>query len=96
MERETAIMLTNTAGKPGLLTETQQLTRDAGRLMSRKVWLSKALYNALPYFYMIAGVAAFLATLYISHWLWLLPHYLLFAAACIHMGIFVQRRRSRR
>ncbi len=90
------MMFTNTAGKPGPLTDTQQITRDAGKLMSRKVWLPKVLYNALPYFYLIAGVTAFFTTLYISNWLWVLPHYLLFAGACLHMGIFVQRRRHRR
>jgi cytochrome c-type biogenesis protein CcmH/NrfF len=40
-------------------------------------------------------VAAFLATLYISTWLWLLPHYLLFSAACLHLGILILRRRKR-
>jgi len=90
------MMFTNTAGKPGHLTDTQQISRDAGKLMSRKVWLPKVLYNALPYFYLIAGVAAFFTTLYISNWLWVLPHYLLFAGACLHMGFLVHRRRHRR
>lgn len=96
MECVTTKMLTNVAGKPGHLTDTQQLSREAGKLISRKVWLPKTLYIALPYFYMIAGVAALLATLYISNWLWVLPHYLLFAGACLHLGIFVQRRRDPR
>ena len=90
------MLYSRTAGKPGHLSETQQITRDAGKLMSRKIWLPKVLYNAIPYFYLVAGVAAFSATLYISHWLWLLPHYLLFAGACLHMGILVCRRRRRR
>ncbi len=89
------MMYTRTAGKPRHLSETQQLTRDAGKLMSRKIWLPKVLYNALPYFYLISGVAALFATLYISNWLWILPHYLLFAGACLHMGILVYRRRRR-
>jgi len=49
----------------------------------------------LPYFYLVAGIAAFLATLYISNWLWVLPHYLLFSAACLHLGVLVLRKRSR-
>jgi len=64
--------------------------------MSRKVWLPKLLYTILPYFYFASGIAAFLATMYISDWFWVLPHYLLFSAACIHLGIIVYRRRSRR
>ena len=63
--------------------------------MSRKVWLPKLLYNLLPYFYFTAGFAAFLATMYISDWFWVLPHYLLFSVGCIHLGIVVFRRRRR-
>ena len=75
------------------LSETQQVTRDAGNLANRKIWLPKLLYNALPYFYLTSGFAAFFATLYISEWFWVLPHYLLFSAACIHLGISVYRQR---
>ena len=49
----------------------------------------------LPYFYLGAGLAAFFATLYISDWFWILPHYLLFSGACIHLGVTVYRRRNR-
>jgi hypothetical protein len=64
--------------------------------MTRKIWLPKALYDLLPYFYLTAGVAALLATLYISNWLWVLPHYLLFSIACLHLGVVIYRRRHRR
>ncbi len=88
-------MLSNAGIKSGNLTDTQEVTRDAGSLVSRKIWLPKALYDSLPYFYLVAGFAAFLATLYISNWLWVLPHYLLFSAACLHLGVLVLRRRKR-
>ena len=91
-----SMMLTNTARKPTQLSDTQEMTRDAGQLMSRIIWLPKVLYIALPYFYIAAGIVALLATLYISDWFWILPHYLLFAAACLHMGVFVHRKRHRR
>ena len=87
------MIFSNTAGKPVNLSETQQVTRDAGKLMTRKIWLPKALYTILPYFYVVSGCAALLATLYISDWFWVLPHYLLFAGACLHMGGLVYRRR---
>ena len=77
------------------LAKKQENPRRAGSFVCRKVWLPKALYVALPYFYLMAGVAAFLATLYISNWLWMLPHYLLFSAACLHLGVLVLRRRRR-
>ena len=78
------------------LSETQQVTRNTGKIANRKIWLPKLLYNALPYFYIFSGFAAFFATLYISEWFWVLPHYLLFSAACIHLGAFVYRRRHTR
>ena len=88
-------MLSSAAPKTVPLTETQERTRNTGSLVSRKVWLPKLFYDALPYFYLTAGFAAFFATLYISDWFWVLPHYLLFSAACFHLGVLVLRRRKR-
>jgi fatty acid desaturase len=88
-------MLSSAGSKSANLTDTQEVTRSAGSFVSRKIWLPKALYDALPYFYLVAGLAAFLATLYISTWLWVLPHYLLFSAACLHLGVLIIRRRRR-
>jgi len=88
-------MLTSTAGKQGNLSDTQALTRGTGSLVTRKIWLPKALYDVLPIFYLVAGITAFLATLYISEWFWVLPHYLLFSAACLHLGFVVLNRRRR-
>ena len=88
-------MLSSAAPKPATLTETQEVVRNTGSLVSRKVWLPKIFYDALPYFYLTAGFAAFFATLYISDWFWVLPHYLLFSAACLHLGVLVLRRRKR-
>ena len=87
-------MLTTAAGKPATLDDT----RDAGRrkngnLVTRKIWLPKLVYDALPWFYVSAGLASFAATLYISAWFWVLPHYLLFSVACVHLGLLVYRRR---
>jgi hypothetical protein len=87
-------MLTTTAGKAP--DDREVSVRRNGALASRKIWLPKLLYNALPWFYLVAGFGAFAATLYINQWFWLLPHYLLFSAACIHLGLFVYRRRRHR
>lgn len=78
------------------LTETQQVTQNAGKFVTRKIWLPKLLYNFLPFFYVGSGIAALLATLYISEWFWVLPHYLMFSAGCLHLGLLVYRRRNRR
>lgn len=90
------MMAGNAAGKATTLTDTQQVARHTGDLLTRKLWIPKVLYAALPVFYILAGITAFLATLYISDWFWVLPHYLLFSATCVHMGFLVYRRRRRR
>lgn len=88
-------MIVGNASKPPVeLTETQQITRETGSLLARKIWVPKLIYAALPYFYICSGIAALFATLYIGNWLWVLPHYLFFAAACLHMGFMIYRRRS--
>ncbi len=89
-------MLSQAARKPMALSDTQQVARNTGQLATKKLWLPKLLYDVLPYFYLASGFAAFFATLYISEWFWVLPHYLLFSAACIHLGIGVYRRRNSR
>ena len=88
-------MLTGAASKPPNLTSTRVLTRGPCSFLLRKIWLPRGLYDAIPYFYIVAGLAAFLATLYINTWIWILPHYLLFSAACLHIGILILRRRMR-
>ncbi len=90
------MILSNASKSAPILSETQQITRETGTLLSKKIWIPKLLYAALPYFYICSGVAALLATLYIGHWFWILPHYLFFAAACVHMGIMIYRRRISR
>jgi hypothetical protein len=88
-------MLTKTAPKHLSFSSAQEVARSAGNFASRKIWLPKLLYDCLPYFYLTAGFAAFFATLYISDWFWVLPHYILFSAACLHLSFAVYRRRKR-
>jgi fatty acid desaturase len=77
------------------MSNTRQIALEAESFLTRKIWLPRALYAILPLFYMGSGVIALLATLYISDWYWVLPHYVLFCAACVHLGVAVYRRRRR-
>ena len=77
------------------LGANQEDSQQAEGLLQKKIWLPKFLYDGLPYFYLTAGFAAFFATLYINEWFWILPHYLLFSAACLHLGFAVRRWRSK-
>ena len=88
-------MLSSAASKSASAGKAKESARSPSPVIARKVWVPKAFYDALPYFYLVAGVLAFLATLYISEWFWVLPHYLLFSAACLHFGVYVLHRRRR-
>ena len=86
-------MLESAAGKSEVVRKDTSGDKAA---VLRKIWLPKLIYDCLPYFYLLSGVAALLATLYINQWFWVVPHYLLFSAACLHFGIAVFRRRRRK
>lgn len=77
------------------LGATEEIARTAEKLATKKIWLPKFLYDSLPWFYLTAGISAFFATIYVSTWLWVVPHYLLFSIACLHLGFTVMRKRRR-
>ena len=89
------MMLSSAAGKPASVSEARGVPQRSTSLISRKIWLPKLIYLALPWFYIGSAITAFLATLYINQWFWILPHYVLFSVACGHLGIVVFRRRRR-
>jgi hypothetical protein len=88
-------MLNSAAGRPASVGKARGIPPRPTGFFSRKIWLPKLLYQALPWFYIGSGLAAFLATLYINQWFWILPHYVLFSIACGHLGVYVIRRRGR-
>jgi uncharacterized membrane protein len=61
-----------------------------------RIWLSKPLYELLPYFYLLAGTGCLLASLYLNYWHWPII-YLVIGVACLVMGlvIFLRRRSFR-
>lgn len=83
--------------RPGEMdfTASAVLPRNSLDLISRKIWLPKLLYDSLPIFYLLAGVTALAATLYIGAWYWIVPHYVLFSAGCLHLFVRVVRRRRK-
>lgn len=34
------------------------------------MWVSKPIYESLPFFYLAAGVILLLASMYLNHWYW--------------------------
>ncbi len=60
---------------------------------NRRIWLPSLVYECLPYFYILAGFSALFATLYINAWYWVVPHWILFTALCLHSGLRILYRR---
>jgi hypothetical protein len=61
------------------------------------MWLSKPVYDALPYYYLALGAFALIARLYVDWWYW--PAICLFVGVLgIGAGLFVwlKRLKSRR
>lgn len=57
-----------------------------------RMWLSKPIYEAVPYFYLVAGLCALLASLYLNYWYW--PTIgLIVGFACIIGGLVIWLRR---
>ena len=85
-------MFTKAESQQMNLGANQLDSRDPVSLLRKKILLPKILYDCLPYFYLTAAFAAIFATLYVSEWFWVLPHYLLISAACVHLAFAVGRR----
>jgi len=66
-----------------------------GRVLCRKLWLSKSVYEALPYCYVLGGLAALLSALYLPGWKWILPYLVLLGAISLHAGLAVLTLRWR-
>ncbi|MDP2325655.1 MAG: hypothetical protein Q8N51_16745 [Gammaproteobacteria bacterium] len=71
--------------------------RHIWRWATRRIWLPKLLYEALPWIYCGLGAYALAAGLFLPNPRWLLPYLALLGAACLHIGLWcvVLRRRYR-
>lgn len=65
------------------------------RILLRKLWLPRAVYEVLPYLYMLAGAASLLAALYLPGWAWILPYLILLGLVCLHAGLAIVTLRLR-
>lgn len=63
--------------------------------VGKRFWLPAVVYECVPYFYILAGFAALFATLYINAWYWMIPHWILFTALCMHAGFYILYKRFR-
>lgn len=89
-------MLSSAAGNATTHNAAAQDRHAVTRVLTQRIWLPKLVYDSLPYFYILSGLSAFFATIYITEWFWVVPHYVLFSFACLHLGFYVHRRRQTR
>jgi len=59
------------------------------RLLLRRVWLPRAIYEALPVIYIGAGTIALAAALFHPGWAWIVPWAIVFGLATMHFGIYL-------
>ena len=62
-----------------------------------RLWLTKPIYESLPYFYLLSGLDSLIASVYLDYWLW--PVICLFAGVCgliVGLVVFLRRRDFRR
>lgn len=57
-----------------------------------RIWLSKPIYETLPFFYLIAGVGLLVASLYLDYWHWPLLC-LIGGIICLILGLFILLKR---
>ena len=57
-----------------------------------RIWLSKPIYEILPYFYLLAGAACLFASLYLNYWYWPIIG-LVAGVICLVLGLVVFMRR---
>jgi hypothetical protein len=88
-------MAGSVAGKSTEFTPRPSFGRDLRKALLRKIWLPKILYDAVPWFYGLAGTVALLATFYIGGWLKAPPHALILPVSCLHLAIWVLLKRLR-
>lgn len=56
------------------------------------LWLSKQIYETLPFFYLIAGVISLGAALYLDYWYWPILC-LIVGFGCLTLGLVVLLKR---
>lgn len=60
------------------------------------MWVSKPIYEGLPYFYLAAGIISLLASMYLNHWYWPTICFVLGIATLVGGLVLLLKRRDYR
>ena len=66
-----------------------------GRTLLRKLWLPRAVYELIPVFYIILGIAGLFTSTYVLSWTWVMPYAILLACLLLHTGVMISIVRVR-
>ena len=58
------------------------------------MWVSKPIYESLPYFYLVTGVLSLAASLYLNHWYWPTICFVMGTASLVGGLVLLLKRRD--
>lgn len=90
MDTEAAIRL-----RSGTAIVERSTTASLLEVITRRIWLPQALYDAVPWIYIATGSAALVGGLLLPEWAWPLPYLVLLGLACLHLGLGIASLRHR-
>jgi hypothetical protein len=65
------------------------------QLLLKRIWLPRRLYEALPIIYIISGLVALTAALFLPDRAWIMPWACVFGFAAIHLSLRIAALRHR-
>ncbi len=65
------------------------------KILLRRLWLPKFIYELMPYVYIACGIAALASALFTPDWTWILPWAVLVGLTCLHAGLAIVALRYR-
>ena len=86
--------------KPGTIRTTPRgghgtVSTRLRRIMLKRVWLPRVIYEGLPVVYICSGLVALAAALYQPDWTWILPWAIVFGFAALHLGVGIAALRHK-
>ena len=68
----------------------------ANRTYFAHMWISKPIYESLPYLYLLIGVISLAASMYIDHWYWPSISFIIGLCALVAGMVVLLKRRDAR
>jgi Flp pilus assembly protein TadB len=79
----------------GTRQHAPRILTQACRVLLRKLWLPRGVYESVPYVYLCCGSLALVSAVFSSGWTWILPYVVLLGLVCLHAGLALLTLRYR-